>query len=115
MGEEYGEWNPFQFFTDHVDPEIAEATREGRKREFARFRGFEGELPDPQARGTFERSKLSRREDAGVQALYERFLRLRRELPREVETRIDGDVLSVRRGDAQLKVDFARRTWELRS
>ena len=29
MGEEYGEPNPFQFFTDHVDPETASA-REGR-------------------------------------------------------------------------------------
>ncbi len=31
---------PFQFFTDHVDPAIAEATREGRRREFARFAAF---------------------------------------------------------------------------
>src|SRR5205823_11980600 len=35
MGEEYFEQRPFQFFTDHVDPEIAEATRTGRKEEFA--------------------------------------------------------------------------------
>ena len=31
MGEEYGEQAPFQFFTDHIDDEIAEATREGRR------------------------------------------------------------------------------------
>ena len=31
MGEEYGEQRPFQFFTDHIDPAIAEATREGRQ------------------------------------------------------------------------------------
>ena len=31
MGEEYGETAPFQFFTDHDDPAIAEATREGRR------------------------------------------------------------------------------------
>ena len=43
--------NPFQFFTDHIDPAIAEATREGRRREFARFAAFAGEdVPDPQAR-----------------------------------------------------------------
>ena len=35
QGEEYGERRPFRYFTDHVDPAIAEATREGRKREFA--------------------------------------------------------------------------------
>jgi len=32
MGEEYGETAPCQFFTDHIDPDIAEATREGRRR-----------------------------------------------------------------------------------
>jgi maltooligosyltrehalose trehalohydrolase len=29
MGEEYGETAPFQFFSDHIDPEISQATREG--------------------------------------------------------------------------------------
>jgi maltooligosyltrehalose trehalohydrolase len=113
MGEEYGERNPFQFFTDHIDPEIAEATRAGRKREFERFGGVAGELPDPQERATFERSKLSRREDAGVKAVYERFLALRRGLPRELRTSVEGDVLRARRGAAELTVDLARRTWEL--
>ena len=31
MGEEYLEPHPFQFFTDHIDPAIAEATRDGRQ------------------------------------------------------------------------------------
>jgi len=113
MGEEYGERSPFQFFTDHIDPFIADATREGRRREFAGFAGFEGEVPDPQALATFERSKLSRREDAAVRRLYEDLLRLRRELPREVETRVDGRALHVRRGRAELTVDLAARTWSL--
>ncbi len=61
MGEEYGERNPFQFFTDHIDPRVAEATRQGRRREFAGFAGFAAEdVPDPQAIETFERSKLDR-------------------------------------------------------
>ena len=38
QGEEYGERAPFQFFSDHIDPEIANATREGRRREFAVLR-----------------------------------------------------------------------------
>jgi maltooligosyltrehalose trehalohydrolase len=55
QGKEYGERRPFQFFTDHIDPAVAEATRVGRRREFA---GFSGEdVPDPQAVETFERSK----------------------------------------------------------
>ena len=50
MGEEHDETAPFQFFTDHIDPLIADATREGRKREFAAFTSFSGEeVPDPQA------------------------------------------------------------------
>ena len=37
QGEEHGEHAPFQFFADHIDEEIAVATREGRRREFAAF------------------------------------------------------------------------------
>ncbi len=37
MGEEYGEDAPFQFFSDHIDKRIAEATRRGRREEFAAF------------------------------------------------------------------------------
>ena len=52
QGEEYGENAPFQFFTDHIDPFIADATREGRRREFAGFQGFAAEdVPDPQDPG----------------------------------------------------------------
>src|SRR5439155_17799896 len=59
MGEEHDERHPFLFFADHVDPEIARATREGRRREFAEFASFaHEELPDPGALGTFVQSKL---------------------------------------------------------
>ena len=64
MGEEYGEPAPFQFFSDHIDEEIATATRDGRRREFAAFAEFAGEeVPDPQDPATFERSKLTRERD----------------------------------------------------
>ncbi len=61
MGEEYGETNPFLFFTDfHGD--LAKAVREGRRREFADFGHFTGEqaerIPDPNAISTFEASML---------------------------------------------------------
>ena len=47
MGEEYGELAPFQFFCDHIDEEIAAATRAGRRSEYAAFLPFYGEAPDP--------------------------------------------------------------------
>jgi maltooligosyltrehalose trehalohydrolase len=111
MGEEYDESRPFQFFTDHVDPAIADATREGRKREFARFTAFSGEdVPDPQAPATFERSTLEPREP---DPLYRELLRLRRELPRELDVEPDGPRLTLRRGRATLVADMDNTTVEL--
>src|SRR5215210_7872737 len=111
MGEEYDESRPFQFFTDHVDPAIAEATREGRRREFAKFSAFAGDdVPDPQARETFERSKLDPREP---HALYRELLRVGRELPRELDVETDGRRLTLRRGSATLVADLERKTVEL--
>jgi maltooligosyltrehalose trehalohydrolase len=82
MGEEYGENAPFQFFTDHIDKSIADATREGRRAEFASFASFAGqEIPDPQDPATFERSKLTRERDPELSALYARLLEVRRRLP----------------------------------
>ena len=82
QGEEYGERAPFQFFSDHIDPEIADATREGRRREFASFAEFSGEeVPDPQDVATFERSKLTRTgEPEGMRELHAELMRARREL-----------------------------------
>jgi maltooligosyltrehalose trehalohydrolase len=113
QGEEYGEEAPFRFFTDHIDPFIADATREGRRREFQRFAGFAGEVPDPQASESFELSKLTPGEP---EDLYVRLLRLRRELPRELEIDADEDerTLTLRRGPATLRADFARETVDLR-
>jgi maltooligosyltrehalose trehalohydrolase len=114
MGEEYGEPNPFQFFSDHIDPAIAEATREGRKQEFAAYAGFSrDDVPDPQDPETFRRSKLSRREQPGMRDHYRRLLALRRRLPRDVRADVDGQTLTMRRGDATLVVDFAAKTAEL--
>ncbi len=118
MGEEYGEQRPFQFFTDHIDPFIADATREGRRREFAAFPGFSADdVPDPQDPATFERSKLDRAAgDADVRAFYRRLLALRRRLPREVDVEADDEarVLRLRRGAAELVADFGRKTVEIR-
>jgi maltooligosyltrehalose trehalohydrolase len=119
MGEEYGEQQPFQFFTDHTDPVIAKATREGRRREFAAFSSFSGEqIPDTQDPATFERSKL--RPERGNSALtdfYRRILDLRRSLPREIETEADEESrrLRIGRGNVTLTIDFATRSVDLES
>ncbi|HET9074942.1 MAG TPA: malto-oligosyltrehalose trehalohydrolase [Solirubrobacteraceae bacterium] len=81
MGEEYGEPAPFQYFVDHIDPEIAEATRQGRRAEFAAFASFGHEIPDPMAVETFEASKLTREANPQIAQLYRRLLALRRRLP----------------------------------
>ncbi len=86
MGEEYGETNPFCYFTSHPEPQLAEAVRTGRAEEFAGFAAFAGEVPDPQDPETFARSKLdwSRADtEAGRQrlALHRDLLRLRRAVP----------------------------------
>ncbi|WP_098104256.1 malto-oligosyltrehalose trehalohydrolase [Novosphingobium sp. PC22D] len=57
MGEESGSRTPFLFFTDFHD-ELAEAVREGRRREFSGFADFADEaartaIPDPNAQATF--------------------------------------------------------------
>ncbi len=112
MGEEWLESAPFQFFTDHIDPAIAEATREGRRREFADFASFSGEeVPDPQAIETFLRSKLQPREP---DPLYRELLAARRDLPRELEGEADeqAKVLTLRRGGATLVADFTNRRVE---
>ena len=57
QGEEWGARTPFLYFTDHQDAELGRLVSEGRAREFQSFR-WGGEIPDPQAVATFERSKL---------------------------------------------------------
>jgi maltooligosyltrehalose trehalohydrolase len=115
MGEEYLEQHPFQFFTDHIDPRIAEATRAGRRKEFESFSAFSGEdVPDPQAVETFLRSKL---EPGEPDPLYRELLALRRELPRELEVleaAEDRKLLRLRRGTTELVADFAAKQVEIR-
>jgi malto-oligosyltrehalose trehalohydrolase len=62
MGQEFGAGSPFQFFCD-FHRELAAAVVRGRRMEFARFARFASpdereKIPDPNARATFERSRL---------------------------------------------------------
>ncbi len=86
QGEEWGASAPFQYFTDHRDPALAEAVREGRRREFAAFGWAPEEVPDPQDPATFERSRLDwgepdREPHRSMLAWYRDLLRLRRAHP----------------------------------
>jgi maltooligosyltrehalose trehalohydrolase len=112
MGEDYDETAPFQFFTDHIDLEIAEATRAGRKREFKAFASFGQETPDPQDIETFDRSHISHR---APDPFYEELIALRRTLPRELDVQVAWPVLTLRRGGATLVADLASKTVELRA
>lgn len=58
MGEEYGETAPFPYFVSHGDPDLVNAVREGRKREFQSF-AWKGEPDDPQSEETFSKAKLN--------------------------------------------------------
>ena len=88
MGQEWGASTPFLYFTDH-HAELGRLVEEGRRRDLLKFPIFEKELtlrdfPSPQARETFEQSKLrwDEAEQKGHGAclrLYREALRLRRE------------------------------------
>jgi maltooligosyltrehalose trehalohydrolase len=83
MGEETASQTPFFFFTDHHGA-LADAVREGRRREFAKFPDFvdparREEIPDPNDVGTFERSGPHPADEGGKARsdLYCRLLGLR--------------------------------------
>ncbi len=119
MGQEYGEEAPFQFFSDHIDEEIATATREGRRAEFAAFAQFREEIPDPQSIETFERSKLTREVDPNCVGLCAELLQARRDLPAGDPDRIEFDEQSrwllVQRGGFELVCNFSHEALRLRT
>ena len=134
MGEEWGARTPWLFFTDHPEPELATAVREGRAREFgghgwAQLYGHEIEVPDPQDPATFAASVLdweepTRPDHARLLEWYRVLVALRRAVPDlgsgdRVRTSLDvhpapgaGDgpwqgALVVHRGDARVVVNLA--------
>ncbi len=86
MGEEWGADTPWQYFTDHTDPGLARAVRDGRRQEFATHGWAAADVPDPQDKATFLRSKLDwtqpdREPYASMLAWYRELLALRRAHP----------------------------------
>jgi maltooligosyltrehalose trehalohydrolase len=94
MGEEVGATMPFLFFCDFTG-DLANAVREGRRREFARFPAFaspdaRAHIPDPLAPETFQRSNIApavEQPDREIAALYRQLLELRQ---REIVPRLIG-------------------------
>ncbi len=125
MGQEWAAPEPFLYFTDHT-PELGCLVTDGRRREFQHFAAFSDpaareRIPDPQARSTFEHSRLDwgrRAEEphASVLRLYRALVRLRRDEPllrhapgRLVTvTTLGEDALALRYG-SRLDADAAAR------
>ncbi|MFI6992523.1 malto-oligosyltrehalose trehalohydrolase [Nonomuraea wenchangensis] len=94
QGEEWGASTPFQYFTDHEDPELGRAVSAGRRREFAAFGWEPGQVPDPQDAATFQRSRLDWGEPgeephARLLAWHRELIALRRRLPALTDGRLD--------------------------
>jgi maltooligosyltrehalose trehalohydrolase len=94
QGEEFMASAPFQYFTQHEDPELARAVSEGRRREFSSFKWNPEAIPDPQDPATFERSKLDwseldREPHRSMLGLYRRLIDLRRTFPSLTDGRLD--------------------------
>ncbi len=121
QGEEWGASTPFQYFTDHRDPELGAAVSEGRRHEFVSFGWDPDEVPDPQADATFRASKLAWKEagepaHAGMLAWYRALVALRRALPQLSDPRLErveswadeaAGTLVVRRRDVEVVVNLA--------
>ncbi|MET9001965.1 malto-oligosyltrehalose trehalohydrolase [Amycolatopsis sp. NPDC004169] len=120
MGEEWAASTPWQFFASFPDPELAEAVRTGRRREFSRHGWGESDVPDPMDPATVERSRLdwAEVEQPGhreVLELYRALIRLRRQRPEladpwlpdlRVDAAPDGSWVVVHRGTLRLAVNF---------
>ena len=116
MGQEWGASTPFLYFTD-LEPALGESVTAGRRREFAEFPEFSDAgalqtIPDPQARDTFEKSRLNwdeRDEPAhrAVLELYRALIALRLDHPALAASAdlsgsadaIDDDTVAMRRTD----------------
>jgi len=116
MGEEFAATAPFLFFCDFAG-ELAQAVRDGRRREFAAFARFADpaareRIPDPGAPETFERSKL--RWDEASQPGHREWLALYRGLlatrARRIVPHLAGDRFAASHavhGASGLAVDWA--------
>ena len=85
MGEEYGETAPFPYFVDHGDPELIDAVRRGRAREFGGT-DWSTDVADPADPQTFQQAILDpscagRAPHRPLLEMYRELLRVRRAHP----------------------------------
>lgn len=127
QGEEWGASTPFLYFTDHQDPELAEAVRAGRRREFAAFGWDPAVIPDPQAEETFLRSRLDWGEPArephrDLLAWHRSLIGFRRRLPDLTDGRFSrvtvkfneqDNWLTMTRGSVLVACNFGERDAEV--
>ena len=121
QGEEWSASSPFPYFSDHQDTGLAEAVREGRRREFAAFGWDPADVPDPQDADTFRSAKLDWSEigvlpHQEVLGWYRALTRLRRQTPDLTDDRLDRvrtfcdedqSTLWVQRGNVVVAANFS--------
>lgn len=124
MGEEWAAGTPWQFFTDHTDTELAEAVRQGRRREFAAHGWAEESIPDPQDPATRDRSCLDwaepeREPHARVLSWYRQLIALRHAQPdltdpdlSDIKVAYDEEArwIGFRRGDVRVVANLAPKS-----
>ncbi|MFC7331139.1 malto-oligosyltrehalose trehalohydrolase [Marinactinospora rubrisoli] len=94
MGEEWAAGTPWCYFASFTDPGLADAVRNGRRREFAAHGWGSTEVPDPMAGSTRDRSVLcweerDREPHRSVLRLYRDLIAARRAHPDLADPRLD--------------------------
>ena len=125
QGEEWGASTPFLYFTDFEDPQLAQAVKEGRRREFAAFGWDPDQVPDPQDPGTFARSQLrwdEVRESPHRELLdwYRSLIALRHRLPpatkpvgQDVQVDVAASCVTFRRPGVMVRVNMREPRWSV--
>src|SRR5690606_25088373 len=106
---------PFLYFTSHVQPELARAVRDGRRKEFAGFPAFADPdalqtIPDPNDPDTWARSRPAQNdtsEETEWRRWYEQLLALRQQ---HVSSRLSG---ARSLGAQALAPQAVRAAWEM--